>query len=151
MMIRVQTEDFSVEDVLNELRRGAGDCGAMVTFVGLVREFGEDASIQSMTLEHYPGMTEQALTEIAEKAGQRWSLNATTIIHRVGTLNAGDQIVVVATASQHRRDAFEAAEFIMDYLKTDAPFWKKEHTSNGDRWVEQRYSDVSSSERWQDN
>jgi molybdopterin synthase catalytic subunit len=149
MMIRVQTQDFSVEAVLDELRQRAGDCGAMVSFVGLVRELGQAASIQSMTLEHYPGMTEKALTEIAEKAGQRWSLNAMTIIHRVGTLEAGDQIVIVATASQHRRDAFEAAEFIMDYLKTDAPFWKKEHTSEGDRWVEQRHSDVTSNERWQ--
>ena len=148
-MIRVQEEDFSVETVHQELRQRAGDCGALVSFVGLVRELGEDESIQSMTLEHYPGMTEKALADIAEQASQRWSLGATTIIHRVGTLHAGEQIVLVATASRHRRDAFEAAEFIMDYLKTDAPFWKKEHTSDGDRWVEQRHTDVGSRERWQ--
>ena len=148
-MIRVQSEDFSVESVYEELRQRAGDCGALVSFVGLVREFGEDDSIQSMTLEHYPGMTEKALVGIAEQAGERWTLSGTTIIHRVGTLYAGEQIVIVATASRHRRDAFEAAEFIMDYLKTDAPFWKKEHTSDGDRWVEQRHSDVHSSKRWQ--
>lgn len=149
-MIRVQTEDFSVEEIHSELRQRAGDCGALVSFVGLVREFDEDASIQSMTLEHYPGMTEKALADIADKASQRWSLGGISIIHRVGTLAAGDQIVIVATASAHRRDAFEAAEFIMDYLKTDAPFWKKERTSQGERWVEQRHSDVSSTERWQD-
>ena len=105
-MIRVQAEDFSVEDVHQELRQRAGDCGALVSFVGLVRELGDDEAIQSMTLEHYPGMTEKALADIAEQAGRRWSLAGTTIIHRVGTLHAGEQIVLVATASRHRRDVF---------------------------------------------
>ena len=134
-MIAVQTDDFSVEDVHNELRQRAGDCGAMVSFVGLVREFGGNASIQAMTLEHYPGMTEKALMKIALHACEKWGLVDALIIHRVGPLLPNDRIVFVAAASAHRKNAFRACEFMIDTLKTDAPFWKQEDTPNGRRWV----------------
>lgn len=147
-MIRVQQENFSVEAELDDLKIRAGDVGAIVTFTGLVREFAQDTSVRSMVLEHYPGMTEKALHKIADSAAQRWSLAASTIIHRVGELKAGDQIVVVATASRHRKDAFEAAQYIMDYLKNEAPFWKKERTGDGERWVEQHGKDIEAMKRW---
>ena len=147
-MVRVQQQDFDVSALLDELKQASGDIGAIVCFTGLVREFSHNATIQSMTLEHYPGMTEQALETIRQNAIERWSLNGAIIVHRVGTLKAGEQIVCVATSSNHRKDAFEAAQYIMDYLKTDAPFWKKEHTDKGDQWVDARQSDYDERKRW---
>ncbi len=147
-MIDIQTHDFNVGEELGALRNIAGDCGAIVSFTGLVREFGANSNTQAMTLQHYPGMTEKALEKIEYQALERWSLNASRIIHRVGKLSAGDNIVFVATASAHRKDAFEAAEFMMDILKTQAPFWKKEHTSEGDFWVDDKKSDHAASDRW---
>jgi len=122
MKVSVQAEDFDVNAELIALRQQNNGIGAIVSFVGLVRELSDDDKIESMTLEHYPGMTEKALTAIAKKAESRWQLSNLTIIHRIGTLKATDQIVLVATASPHRHDAFQACEFVMDYLKTQAPY-----------------------------
>lgn len=146
IFIAVQSDDFCVASEYNELRRQSG-CGAIVTFSGLVRELS-DNQLHSMTLEHYPGMTEQALTAIAEQAQQRWQLGAVHLIHRVGNLKPHEQIVFVGIASPHRAAAFAACEFIMDYLKNRAPLWKKEHTSNGDYWVEAKTSDQHALTRW---
>jgi len=146
IFVAVQSDDFCVASEYNELRRHAG-CGAVVTFSGLVRELS-DNQLHSMTLEHYPGMTEQALTAIAEQAQQRWQLGAVHLIHRVGSLKPHEQIVFVGIASPHRAAAFAACEFIMDYLKNRAPLWKKEHTSNGDYWVEAKTSDQHALTRW---
>ncbi|MDO8288731.1 MAG: molybdenum cofactor biosynthesis protein MoaE [Parvibaculum sp.] len=136
-MNRVQTEDFDISTEIAALTKGRSDIGAVVTFSGLVRDV-------TLTLEHYAGMTERELTKIEAEANTRWKLQAVTIIHRIGTLNPGDNIVLVITASTHRKDAFEAAEFLMDYLKTRAPFWKRE----GDTWVEAKASDDDAAERW---
>ena len=143
MAVRVQAEDFDLGAEAAALR-GAGDAGALVTFSGVVR--GGD--VTAMTLEHYPGMTEAALAEIEAEAHDRWPLTAALIIHRVGRLEPGDQIMMVATASRHRAAAFEAAEFLMDYLKTRAPFWKKEETPEGARWVDAREIDDAAAARW---
>jgi molybdopterin synthase catalytic subunit len=148
MSVSIQEEDFDVASVLDEFRQGHGDSGAVVSFTGLVRTFGEAATIEAMTLEHYPGMTEKSLAAIEQQARSRWELNEVRIIHRIGRLAAGENIVLVVTASAHRQAAFEAAQFIMDHLKTEAPFWKKEHTSRGDRWVEGRQSDHDAKSRW---
>ncbi len=135
-MIRVQQEDFDpgaeIELLRARLRAGAG---AMVSFIGLVRDLNEGDNVTGMTLEHYPGMTEKALAGIAAEATARWKLIDAVIIHRVGPLGPNDRIVLVITASAHRKDAFQACEFMIDALKTKAPFWKKETTSQGDRWV----------------
>lgn len=147
-MVSVQTEDFNVGEELENLKKIAGDCGAIVSFTGLVREFGATSNTHAMTLEHYPGMTEKALEKIEQQAMERWPLNAVRTIHRVGKLSANDNIVFIAVASAHRKAAFEAAQFIMDILKTDAPFWKKEHTNHGDHWVEQKTSDHTASGSW---
>lgn len=147
IFVAVQNDDFCVASEYNELRQHAS-CGAVVTFSGLVRELS-DNTLHSMTLEHYPGMTEQALIAIAEQARQRWQLGAVYIIHRVGTLKPHQQIVFVGIASAHRADAFAACEFIMDYLKNRAPFWKKEHTAQGDYWVEAKASDKQALARWE--
>ena len=136
-MIRVQTEDFDVSNEIAALTKGRSDIGAVVTFSGLVRDV-------TLTLEHYPGMTERELGKIEAEARERWKLQDVSIIHRVGELAPGDNIVLVITASAHRRDAFEAAEFLMDYLKTRAPFWKRE----GENWVETKASDDEAAERW---
>lgn len=156
-MISIQTEDFSLGDEYADLRRRAGDAGAIVTFTGLVREIyqaGEgDAgqnSVETLFLEHYPGMTERCLQGIEQQARQRWPLLATRIIHRVGELRGQDQIVLVATASAHRHAAFESAEFIMDYLKSHAPFWKKQKIAGQSAWVESRDTDQQAVERWQE-
>jgi len=149
MKVSVQAEDFDVNAELIALRQQNNGIGAIVSFVGLVREWSDDDKIESMTLEHYPGMTEKALTAIAKKAESRWQLSNLTIIHRIGTLKATDQIVLVATASPHRHDAFQACEFVMDYLKTQAPFWKKEVTQAGERWVDARKSDETAQARWE--
>ncbi len=152
-MISIQDQDFSLGDEYAAIRARAGDVGAIVTFTGLVREiYGDDSTadaVQSLTLEHYPGMTEKCLKDIQQKAEDRWPLLATRIIHRVGELHSHDQIVLVATASAHRQAAFESAEFIMDYLKSEAPFWKKQKSANESSWIESRESDKAALDRWQ--
>ncbi|WP_294945701.1 molybdopterin synthase catalytic subunit MoaE [Sulfurivirga sp.] len=146
--VRVQTEDFDLSTEVARLRAGRADIGAVVTFVGTVRDINQGDTVATLELEHYPGMTEKALNEIRDEAHRRWHLENSLIIHRVGPLQPQDQIVLVATASRHRQDAFEAAQFIMDYLKTRAPFWKKEQTPDGHRWVDARDSDRAAAERW---
>ena len=152
-MISIQNEDFSLADEYTSIRSRAGDAGAIVTFIGLVREvygLGSSAgAVQSLTLEHYPGMTEKCLRDIQQKALDRWPLLATSIIHRIGELYSHDQIVLVATASAHRQAAFESAEFIMDYLKSEAPFWKKQKSENESNWIESRETDHATLDRWQ--
>ena len=142
MRISVQREDFDLSTEVRELS-GDGKVGAIATFVGLVRDV-------PMTLEHYAGMTEREIAKIVKEAQARWQVIDATVIHRFGELNPTDQIVLVAVASAHRGDAFAACEFIMDYLKTRAPFWKKEHRPEGAQWVEARSSDDDAAERWQD-
>ena len=135
-MIRVQTDDFNPGAELERLRQqNNGQAGAMVSFTGLVRDLNEDDSITQLTLEHYPGMTEKALTKIEAQANEQWELTATLIIHRVGPLKPNDNIVLVIAASRHRKQAFEACEFMIDTLKTNAPFWKKESLADSDRWL----------------
>jgi molybdopterin synthase catalytic subunit len=146
--IRVQQEDFSVEKEMVRMRAGRTDIGALVSFTGLVRDLNDDTEISTMTLEHYPGMTEKQLASIVDEAESRWTLQDTTVIHRVGKLQPGDQIVLVLTASMHRGDAFEANSFIMDFLKKRATFWKKESRPGSDHWVEERESDLVAAERW---
>ena len=136
MMIRVQQEDFDTGAELERLRgKLQGNTGAMVSFIGLVRDLNEGDAITGMTLEHYPGMTEKALAAIVAEATDRWKLNDAVIIHRVGSLAPNDRIVLVIAASAHRKEAFRACEFMIDVLKTKAPFWKKEATPRGARWV----------------
>lgn len=146
--IRIQSTPFDPFAEQDEMRRGQPRVGALVAFVGLMRDFNEDANVRSMTLEHYPGMTERALAKIAAEAQHRWPLEGIRIVHRVGRLEPEDPIVLVAVTSRHRGDAFRACELIIDYLKTDAPFWKKELTETGERWVEARDSDGSAKARW---
>lgn len=146
--VRVQAEDFDIAAELALLRSGRPQIGAVVSFVGVVRDLNEGASIQGMTLEHYPGMTERALQDICAQAQQRWQVEDGVLIHRIGQLAPCDQIVLLAIASRHRGEAFHACEFIMDFLKTQAPFWKKEHTPEGARWVEARLSDEAAAARW---
>ncbi len=145
--IIVQEQDFDLSTEVALARTNDSDIGAVVSFVGTVRDL-DNESIQKMTLEHYPGMTEKALAKIAEQAAERWPLGNTTIIHRVGELAINDQIVLVITTSKHRKAAFEACEFIMDFLKTQAPFWKKEHTNDKEVWVEAKHSDTQQTDRW---
>jgi molybdopterin synthase catalytic subunit len=147
MIIRVQNEDFDSVAVQQELVAGRSDIGAIASFIGLVRDLADDPLLQ-MTLEHYPGMTEKALERIADLACQRWQVLELAIIHRIGALRPADQIVLVMVASAHRGDAFAACEFIMDYLKNEAPFWKKEASRGGDKWVEARKSDLSAQKKW---
>jgi molybdopterin synthase catalytic subunit len=147
-IVRVQERDFDVGRELEALTRGRVDVGAVASFVGLVRDANDGHAISGMTLEHYPGMTEKALEDICREAHTRWKLIDTLVIHRVGPLKPGDRIVLVGVAGAHRGDAFAACEFIMDYLKTRAPFWKREDTPQGTRWVEARASDDGAAERW---
>lgn len=147
--IRVQETAFDVGREQQRLTHRRTDIGAVVSFTGLVRDFNERPNVSALTLEHFPGMTEKALSRIAEEAWSRWSLQAVTVIHRVGRLAPGDAIVLVVVASAHRRAAFEACDFIMDILKTQAPFWKKEHTASGDYWVSERQSDREDAGRWE--
>ena len=147
-MIRVQAQNFDIGAEIEQLRAGRTDVGAIVAFAGTVRDLGGDAAIADMTLEHYPGMTEKALEALEAAARKRWLLHDCLVIHRFGTLKPGDNIVLVVTLSAHRQAAFEAAEFMMDELKTRAPFWKKETTSSGQRWVEARKSDDEAAARW---
>ena len=149
MTVTVQTEDFDVGAQLNKLRLASPNIGALVSFVGQVRDINDDDSINTLTLEHYPGMTESALLAIETEAKSRWDILDSVIIHRVGTLKPLDQIVLVAVVSAHRGEAFKACEFIMDYLKTQAPFWKKEATKQGQRWVEAKLSDDLALKQWQ--
>jgi molybdopterin synthase catalytic subunit len=148
--IRIQTADFDLSTELANIRKDNPRVGAVASFVGLVRDVNDGKSVSGLTLEHYPGMTEKALAGIAVEASSRWEVLGCTIIHRVGPLQPLDQIVLVLVASGHRGDAFAACEFIMDYLKTRAPFWKKEVTLDGARWVEARESDDAAAERWKD-
>ncbi|TDR57192.1 molybdopterin synthase subunit MoaE [Halomonas ventosae] len=148
-MIRVQESVFDVGVEQRALLEGRSDIGAVVSFTGLVRDFNERPEVQALTLEHYPGMTEAALGEIVEQAESRWPLQGVTVIHRIGRLTPADPIVLVVVASAHRRAAFEACDFIMDYLKTRAPFWKKEHTASGDYWVSERDGDHHDARRWE--
>ncbi|HXF66469.1 MAG TPA: molybdopterin synthase catalytic subunit MoaE [Burkholderiales bacterium] len=148
MTVRIQTADFDVGTEIAALRRGNPKVGAVASFVGVVRDVNEGDRIAEMTLEHYPGMTEKAIEEIIGQARSRWNIYDALVVHRVGTLKPGDQIVLVAVTGGHRGDAFAACEFIMDYLKTRAPFWKKELTPRGARWVEARASDDIAAERW---
>jgi molybdopterin synthase catalytic subunit len=147
-MIRVQEQDFDLGAELQQMREGNTAIGGLCSFVGLVRDMAGDANIGAMTLEHYPGMTERALEEIETEAHARWPLEATLIIHRYGRLQPGDQIVLVAAASAHREAAFDACHFLIDYLKTRAPFWKLEETPDGPKWVDGRSSDDAAQKRW---
>ena len=147
-MIRVQTQDFDIGAEVAALRGARTDIGAIVTFTGTVRDRAGDRQITEMVLEHYPGMTEAELERIEAEAHARWPLQASLVVHRHGTLAPGDNIVLVITASAHRQAAFEAAEFLMDYLKTRAPFWKKEAGPDGARWVDARDSDDHAERRW---
>lgn len=147
-MIRVQEQDFDLGAELQQMRGGNTAIGGLCSFVGLVRDMAGDADIGAMTLEHYPGMTERALEEIETEAHARWPLEATLIIHRYGRLQPGDQIVLVAAASAHREAAFDACHFLIDYLKTRAPFWKLEETPDGPKWVDARSSDDAAQKRW---
>ena len=147
--IRVQEADFGIEQEVTALRACGGGVGAVVTFTGLVRDLDADSAVHGLYLEHYPGMTEKSLRGIVDEASQRWSLLGSTVIHRVGHLRATEQIVFVGVASAHRADAFAACEFIMDYLKTRAPFWKKSLNASGAVWVDAKDSDNAASQRWQ--
>ena len=152
MTVRVQTEDFDVGAEISQLRNATGNIGAVVSFIGQVRDINQGDAVSLLTLEHYPGMTEKALEAIALQAQSRWDIVDSLIIHRVGTLQPTDQIVLVAVTSSHRGEAFKACEFIMDYLKTEAPFWKKEVTQfegqTTERWVEAKVTDDQARERW---
>jgi len=147
-MIRVQREDFDVGKELASLTQGKTTIGGVTCFIGLVRDLAGEKQVGAMTLEHYPGMTERALAEIDQEARKRWPLDATLIIHRYGRLEPGDQIVFVATASAHRSAAFQSCEFLIDWLKTKAPFWKQEETPDGPRWVDADKRDDAAAARW---
>lgn len=151
-MIRIQTEPLATEPVLTELESDAPDIGAVCNFTGLARDLGDQSGVQALFLEHYPGMTESAIQAVADDAAQRWALHRIEVLHRVGTIQAGERIVFVGVSSRHRRDAFEACQFIMDYLKTRAPFWKKEITADGPgEWVAQKASDREAARRWSES
>lgn len=147
--IRVQTDDFSVQQEYQRLRALGSNTGAIVTFSGLVRDLHDDTAVRALTLEHYPGMTERSLDAIAREAAGRWPLQGLIVIHRIGELEAAQQIVFVGVSSAHRQAAFEACAFVMDYLKTRAPFWKKCHAADGEYWVEAKQSDDAAAARWE--
>ena len=147
-MIRIQREDFDTGAEIAKLTAGNPKVGGLAIFVGLVRDMAEGEAVRAMTLEHYPGMTEKKLAEIEAEARRRWPLEATLVIHRYGELKPGDKIVLVAAASSHRDAAFEACRFLIDWLKTKAPFWKLEETPAGPRWVEAKSSDDQAADRW---
>jgi molybdopterin synthase catalytic subunit len=148
MSIRIQEKDFDISAEIAALRKDDPRVGAVVTFLGAVRDMNEGSQVKGMTLEHYPGMTEKALQEILDQAKARWDIYQTLVIHRIGPLLPEDQIVLVVVTSAHRGEAFAACEFIMDYLKTAAPFWKKEDTPEGERWVDARVADDAAMARW---
>ncbi len=147
-MIRVQQEDFDVGREIAELTGGRRDIGAVASFIGLVRDHAGGENIGAMTLEHYPGMTEKQLAGIEREAAERWPLNASLIVHRYGRLEPGDRIVLVITAAAHRQAAFDSCAFIMDWLKTKAPFWKLEDTAAGPKWVDAKANDDDAAARW---
>ena len=151
MPVRVQTEDFDLTTEVARLRAADPAVGAIVSFVGTVRDINDGQGVSEMELEHYPGMTEKALEAIVVRARQRWPVHDALVVHRVGPLAPMAQIVLVAVTAAHRGDAFAACEFIMDYLKTEAPFWKKEQTPSGARWVDARSADDAALRKWQDN
>lgn len=147
-IVSIQTEDFDLSAETEALRAGDGGIGAIVAFVGTVREFSHDKNVSCMELEHYPGMTEASIEAMVVAAKQRFDIRAARVIHRVGSLDAGAQIVLVLVASAHRGQAFQACEFLIDYLKTQAPFWKKEHTPEGAHWVDAKEADDAALARW---
>lgn len=147
--IRVQRGDFGLQAEAERLRALGSNTGALVTFTGLVRDLHDGGKVEALTLEHYPGMTEKSLRAIADEAAARWPLLGLIIIHRIGRLQATEQIVFVGVSSAHRQAAFSACEFVMDYLKTRAPFWKKCHAADGEHWVEAKDSDAGAAARWQ--
>ena len=151
MPVRVQLDDFHASREIAALRAGDPRVGAVACFIGTVRDVNDDADVRSLTLEHYPGMTEAALQSIADEARARFDIYDVLVVHRVGELRPTDQIVLVAVTSAHRGEAFDACRFVMDYLKTRAPFWKKERTPSGERWVEARASDDDAAARWRDD
>ncbi|NPU95012.1 MAG: molybdopterin synthase catalytic subunit MoaE [Gammaproteobacteria bacterium] len=148
MHIQIQPDDFDLSAEYGRLRRENPQAGAVVTFTGLVRDFNAGGEVAGIVLEHYSGMTEKTLQRIADEAVARWSVAGVTIIHRVGALGGAEQIVLVGVASRHRREGFAAAEFIMDFLKTEAPFWKRERSPDGEQWVDAKDSDQRARERW---
>lgn len=148
LRVSIQTEDFDLSAEVARLRAGDTGVGAVAAFVGTVRDVSEGQGVQRMELEHYPGMTEKSIEAMIDEAARRFRIRAARVIHRVGLLMPADQIVMVAVTSAHRGDAFQACEFLMDYLKTQAPFWKKEHTPDGARWVDARSSDDAALARW---
>ncbi|MDP4548147.1 MAG: molybdenum cofactor biosynthesis protein MoaE [Marinobacter sp.] len=147
-MISIQTDDFDAGTEYAALRESGTGTGAIATFTGLVRDSGDTQGVSGLFLEHYPGMTEQVIAELIDEASRRWDVRQARVIHRVGKLELQDQIVFVGVCSAHRADAFAACEFIMDALKTSAPFWKKELSESGEHWVEQKASDVARGEAW---
>ncbi|MDP7600700.1 MAG: molybdenum cofactor biosynthesis protein MoaE [Rhodospirillales bacterium] len=148
MTIRVQAEDFDAGAEIARISAVSTNVGGVCSFLGLVRDSGENSAITAMTLEHYPGMTEKQLAKIEAEARERWPLDDSLIIHRYGRLEPGEQIVLVVTASAHRKAAFEACEFLIDWLKTKAPFWKSEETPDGTTWVEAKAADDAAAEKW---
>jgi len=148
MSVRVQTQDFDSGLEISLLRTARKDTGAVVSFIGQVRDLNDGDTVSQLTLEHYPGMTEKALESIVAEAKGRWGIYDAIVIHRVGTLQPTDQIVLVAVSGAHRGEAFKACEFIMDYLKTEAPFWKKEVTSSGEHWLDAKQTDEDARKRW---
>lgn len=146
--ISVQAENFSIGELSEQVRANDASNGAIVTFTGIVRELASGPGLEAMYLEHYPGMTEKSLEQIAEQARQRWQLGNIVIVHRIGRLDLNENIVFIGVGSAHRVDAFAAAQFIMDYLKRDAPFWKKEITVEGEHWVEAKKSDLNAAGDW---
>ena len=148
MAVRVQTADFDVGHEIAQLRHDKPQVGAVAAFVGIVRDMNDGAAVADMVLEHYPGMTEKSIAEIIDQAKARWQIFDVLVVHRIGHLKPADQIVLVVVSSAHRGEAFAACEFVMDYLKMSAPFWKKEMTPQGARWVESRASDDVAAERW---
>lgn len=150
-MVIVQVSDFDVGVEYQALRQAGSQTGAIATFTGLVRDFGDLAGVTGLFLEHYPGMTEQVIENLIEQARERWDIQSVKVIHRIGALMLNEQIVFVGVCSAHRSDAFSACQFIMDALKTTVPFWKKELTADGEHWVEQKASDRERTGQWQTN
>jgi molybdopterin synthase catalytic subunit len=148
MTIRIQEADFDIAREISALTKGRTDIGAVVSFSGVCRGSEDDQTVSALTLEHYPGMAEAEIARHAETAMSRWPLTGLTVIHRVGRISPGENIVLVLTASQHRQAAFQAAEFLMDYLKANAPFWKREETAAGTAWVDARSHDDAAAARW---
>ncbi len=148
MKILIQSEDFNIQEETEALRKQTNGIGAIATFTGLVRDLDKDQKVSALVLEHYPGMTEKNLEEIVVEASSRWPIIDATIIHRIGELSIGAQIVFVAVSSEHRGAAFNACEFIMDFLKTQAPFWKKTKNENGEHWLDAKESDSLAIEKW---